>query len=339
MTLIYSILDGGFLGAVRHLRELEPSLSLSNALADSSVPVLEAVLSYNGGQVVHVPVPRPAGMSLAARINSAAAPSVGSFMSMANNLMKAPAKSGDVVNEDDVAGVDSSADRRISKSEFVSISHDGDQGSDQRPNDGSYNMSDTIDLSQHAPSATVVPTPAPAVPAAGAASYFGGFGKKMSSFGASSFESVRSNIAAAQLAHQQQQELQKQQQPPVVEKGSVLWSPDVTIPVPVIKAPEGGMGFMLGLRTAIVSKINTARGTGTGAVAGTGTGAPEDKVVVPLAHSNPTSTFVIDEEDEGDEDDGMGPKDDVDPHKICVSKTDLERTQVINGPIFTIEML
>jgi hypothetical protein len=319
------------LGAVRHLRELEPSLSLSNALADSSVSVLEAVLSYNGGQVVHVPVPRPAGMSLAARINSAAAPSVGSLMSMANNLMKAPVKSGDVVNEDDVSAVDNSADRRISKSEFVSISHDGDQGSDQKPNDGSYNITDTIDLSQHAPSATVVPTPAPAAaaPAAGAASYFGGFGKKMSSFGASSFESVRSNIAAAQLAHQQQQELQKQQ-PPVVEKGSVLWSPDVTIPVPVIKAPEGGMGFMLGLRTAIASKINTARGTGTGtgAGAGAGTGAPEDKVVVPLAHSNPTSTFVIDEEDEGDEDDGMGPKDDVDPHKICVSKTDLERTQV-----------
>ena len=322
------------MGAVRHLRDLDPSLSLSNALADASVPVLEAVLSYNGGQVVHVPVPRPAGMSLAARINSAAAPSVGSLMSMANNLMKAPVRSGDLVTEDDMAVVDGSTDRKLAKSEFPSISYDGEQGTDSKPNDAPFNMSDTIDLSQQGSITPATSTPAPGVTGAGAAagagaaSYFGGIGKKMSSFGASSFETVRSNIAAAQLAHQQQQELAKQQQPPAIEKGGTLWSPDVSLPIPAIKAPDGGMGFMLGLRTAIVSKINTARGTGAGTGTGTGTGGPEDKVVVPLGHSNPTSTFVIDEEDEGDEDDGMGPRDDVDPHRICVSKTDLERTQV-----------
>lgn len=174
-----------------------------------------------------------------------------------------------------------------------------------------------------------VPAAAVATSATTAASYFGGFGKKMSAFGASSLETVRHNIAAAQLAHQQQQELIKQQQlqQPQQETpkqtGGVLWSSDIVAGPSSSSSSskgtgEGGMGFMGGLRSAIVSKINTARG-----------GAVDDKVNVnfPSQSSVRGSTFVIDEEDDGDEDDGMGPRD-VDPHKICISKTDAERAQV-----------
>lgn len=326
------------------MREEDPSLSLVNALSDTSVPVLEAVLSYNGTGVVQVPVPGASVLSLAARIRqsvtdvnanlrstvpaapavtSSTAPSMGSMMSMASSMIKAPVRTVDTSHDED--GI---------KAKVATSSGAGPVSiptSPQRPVTGNTATDpDSISPDASVPSGvSAVPIP----PAAAPSSYFGGFGKKISAFGASSLDSVRSNIAAAQLAHQQQQEqakLQQQQQQqshPGSEKGAVMWSSDISVPSSSSARPaiEGGLGFMSGLRSAIVSKINTARGTGAGVSA-------EDRVVVPLSHSSTGSTFVIDGDDEdegeGDKDDGMGPREEVDPHKICVSKTDLERTQV-----------
>ena len=312
------------MGAVRHLRDADPSLSLSIALADASVPVLEAVLSYNGSSPVHVPVPGVTVLSIAARIRQ----SVGEVntnlqrSALASSLMKSPPRNTDT---EEVPA----ADPVPWASKIPVPSTEEESEATPVP---------VLD-SETTPSSTA---PAPSVPAmAVASSYFGGIGKKMTAFGASSFESVRSNIAAAQLAHQQQQEqakvqqeLSKQQQCSAGEKGqkgAVLWSSDVAIPTSqppssssssATTALEGGLSFMGGLRSAIVSKINTARG------------APvEDRVVVSLGHSGAGSTFVIDgeeeEEGEGEGDDGLGPREEIDPHKICVSKTDLERSQVL----------
>ena len=316
------------MGAVRHLREADPSLSLSIALADASIPVLEAVLSYTGSSPVHVPVPGVTVLSIAARIRQ----SVGEVntnlqrSALASSLMKSPPRSTDAT--ENIPAVDPAP--WASKIPLPST-EEGE--SEATPPPVSVPDAST-------PSATPSVTSVPAM--AVASSYFGGIGKKMTAFGASSFESVRNNIAAAQLAHQQQQEQakiqqelakqqqqQQQQQGSGGEKGAVLWSPDVAIPSQatpssssssVPTALEGGLSFMGGLRSAIVSKINTARG------------APvEDRVVVSLGHSGAGSTFVIDEEEdeEGEGDDGMGPREEIDPHKICVSKTDLERSQVL----------
>jgi hypothetical protein len=65
-----SILDGGFISAVRHLRKQEPTLSLSTALADVNVGLLEAVLSYDGKGVVSLgpTTERALPLSLAARL-------------------------------------------------------------------------------------------------------------------------------------------------------------------------------------------------------------------------------------------------------------------------------
>ena len=347
-----SILEGGFIGAVRHLREAKPSLSLSNALSDASVPVLEAVLNYNGTGVVQVPVPGASVLSLAARIRqsvtevnanlrstvpvspaaaSSAPPSMGSMMSLASSMIKAPIRAADSGHDDEsikAKAAMSSPPAPVAGSGPVSLSVSVPASPQRQVSVDTATDHDSMSIDASAPPS--VSAPAPTTPAAGASSYFGGFGKKISAFGASSLDSVRSNIAAAQLAHQQQQEQakQQQQQNPGSEKGAVMWSSDIGVPSSSSARPaiEGGLGFMSGLRSAIVSKINTARG------AGTGVGA-EDRVVVPLGHSGAGSTFVIDGDDEdegeGDRDDGMGPREEVDPHKICVSKTDLERTQVI----------
>jgi hypothetical protein len=346
-----SILEGGFIGAVRHLRQEDPSLSLVNALSDTSVPVLEAVLSYSGTGFVQVPVPGASVLSLAARIRqsvtevnanlrstvpatpaaaSSVAPSMGSMMSMASIMIKAPTRAVDTSHDEE--GLKAKA-ATSSLPAPVSVSV---PTSPQRPVTGNTATDPDSILPDASASSAGVSAPAPTPPVAAPSSYFGGFGKKISAFGASSLDSVRNNIAAAQLAHQQQQEQaklqqqQQQQQNPGSEKGAVMWSSDIGVPSSSSARPaiEGGLGFMSGLRSAIVSKINTARGTGVGVGA-------EDRVVVPLGHSGTGSTFVIDGDDEdegeGDRDDGMGPKEEVDPHKICVSKTDLERTQVIRS--------
>jgi hypothetical protein len=345
-----SILEGGFIGAVRHLRQEDPSLSLVNALSDTSVPVLEAVLSYSGTGVVQVPVPGASVLSLAARIRqsvtevnanlrstvpatpaaaSSVAPSMGSMMSMASSMIKAPTRVVDTSHDEEGLKA-KAATSPLPAPVSVSV-----PTSPQRPVTGNTATDPDSILPDASASSAGVSAPAPTPPVATPSSYFGGFGKKISAFGASSLDSVRNNIAAAQLAHQQQQEQaklqqQQQQQNPGSEKGAVMWSSDISVPSSSSARPaiEGGLGFMSGLRSAIVSKINTARGTGVGVGA-------EDRVVVPLGHSGTGSTFVIDGDDEdegeGDRDDGMGPKEEVDPHKICVSKTDLERTQVIRS--------
>lgn len=312
------------------------------------MPILEAVLSYSGTGVVQVPVPGASVLSLAARIRqsvtdvnanlrstvpaspaatSSTAPSMGSMMSMASSMIKAPVRTVDPSHNDDALKA-KAATSSVPASVPLSISV---PASPQRPVTGNTVTDPDSTLPDASVSPVVIAPPTP--PVAAPSSYFGGFGKKISAFGASSLDSVRNNIAAAQLAHQQQQEQaklqqQQQQQTPGSEKGAVMWSSDIGVPSSSSARPaiEGGLGFMSGLRSAIVSKINTARGTSAGVSA-------EDRVVVPLGHSGTGSTFVIDGDDEdegeGDRDDGMGPREEIDPHKICVSKTDLERTQVI----------
>jgi hypothetical protein len=53
----------------------------------------------------------------------------------------------------------------------------------------------------------------------------------------------------------------------------------------------------------------------------------EDRVHVSLSNNGTGNTFVIDEEE--DEDDGLGPREEVDPHKIGISRTDKEREQAL----------
>lgn len=358
-----SILDGGFVGAIRHLRQSEPSLSLSNALADANMQILEAVLNFNGGSIVNVPTPGVGAMSLAARIRQSVGevntnlhraatttttapapaavhtapppPPVGSFMSMASTFMKPPPRISENLDnneedEDSLASLTSKISAQTGESHNEQVDGLPESLLMPLPSQDGKNLIDASPL----PS-----TPPP--PLAAAASYFGGFGKKMSAFGASSLETVRNNIAAAQLAHQQQQELLKQQQlqqpQPQPLTGGVLWSSDVSVAAASSSSPssssssssargpiEGGMQFMGGLRSAIVSKINTARG---GPLSATGDDKDKDKVHVHLAATGSGSTFVIDEEDDAEEDDGMGPRE-IDPHKICISKTDAERAQV-----------
>lgn len=314
------------------------------------MPILESVLSFNGGSVVHVPMPRGEVLSLAARFRqqymiannnlqrassplavttsghtSHTAPTTGSFMTMASNLIKSSPRMSESLDDDDEDESNSLKLQTLGVTEDLGPS-------DSRPEP----VRDPSPLPERPP---VVPT-GPVPPAVSVASYFGGFGKKISAFGASSLETVRSNIAAAQLAHQQQQELLKQQQamnpPPENAKpvGAVLWStPDLTSGVSsssgatgaagataataatAAKAGlDGGIAWVGGLRSVIASKMNRA--------------PVDDKVQVNLpgiGSSNTSLTFVIDEEE--DEDDGMGPRD-IDPQKIGVSKTDTERAQV-----------
>ena len=332
-----SILDGGFVGAVRHLRESEPSLSLSNALADANMPVLEAVLNFNGGSVVNVPTPGIGVMSLAARFRQSvgevnsnlhrAAISVGPI---AASLIKVPPRISESLDDekDDCEGdgLSLKLQNSTSTTEVDSESVEGHAES-ELPSSPLPQARQAVDDSY-----SDLPTSVSAATAT-AATYFGGFGKKMSAFGVSSLETVRHNIAAAQLAHQQQQELirqqqlQQPQQETSKQTGGVLWSSDIGSSSSSSSkgAAEGGvsmgMGFMGGLRSAIASKINTARG-----------GPADDKVNVNFPNQSSGNTFVIDEEDEGEgeEDDGMGPRD-LDPQKICISKTDTERAQVHHG--------
>lgn len=87
------------------------------------------------------------------------------------------------------------------------------------------------------------------------------------------------------------------------------------------------MSFMGGWRDAITSKINsnTAR-PGPGPVTDEER-LKEDRVHVSLSNNGTGNTFVIDEEE--DEDDGLGPREDVDPQKIGISRTDQERAQAL----------
>jgi hypothetical protein len=107
------------------------------------------------------------------------------------------------------------------------------------------------------------------------------------------------------------------------------------------------MAFMGGLRKTITSKINTARGSPGASTfnaeiekntskndknsdrnSDTNSDKNSDKnVQISLPNTGTGKTFVIDEEE--DEDDGMGPREEVDPQKIGISRTDQERAQGI----------
>ena len=301
------------------------------------MPVLEAVLNFNGGSVVSVPTPGVGVMSLAARFRQSvgevnsnfqrAAISVGPI---AASLIKVPPRISESLDDekDDCEGdglslkLQNPTPTAEVDNEYVEGQADTEVPTLPPPQARQAVDDSSSDLSTSMSTATST-----------AATYFGGFGKKMSAFGVSSLETVRHNIAAAQLAHQQQQELirqqqlQQPQQETSKQTGGVLWSSDIGSSSSSSSkgAAEGGvsmgMGFMGGLRSAIASKINTARG-----------GPADDKVNVNFPNQSSGNTFVIDEEDEGEgeEDDGMGPRD-LDPQKICISKTDTERAQVHHG--------
>ena len=324
-------------------------------LADANMPILEAVLSFSGGSTVHVPAPGSEVLSLAARFRNLRRPgasvplalhtnpavpglsvpsgSVGTLMSMASNLIKSSPRMSESLDDDDE---DDGEDGLGLKLRTLGATAEEELGPRDSGPELTRNPSPARDRQAQSPLPPLpplippssIPPAAPVAPVS-VASYFGGFGKKISAFGVSSLETVRSNIAAAQLAHQQQQELLRQQQalnpPQEAGKGAVLWStPDISSfsssssssSSAVRNNMDGGIAYLGGLRSAIASKMSTARGPA------------DDKVQVSLPGVGVSSnTFVIDEEDEGDEDDGMGPRD-IDPQKIGVSKTDTERAQV-----------
>ena len=62
-----SILDGGFVSAVRYLRQSNPSLSLSSVLVDAQIPLLEAVLGFNP-QSDQAHLRKPVNMTLSSNI-------------------------------------------------------------------------------------------------------------------------------------------------------------------------------------------------------------------------------------------------------------------------------